>query len=217
MNRGYLILLEGVDNVGKTTQIDLISKFLDDIFVSNIVLKSPDRTSKTGSIIDQVLKGDIQMSPQTKHMLFSTNRWEAQDLIIKTLEAGTCVLMDRYSYSGIAYSCALGLSLKWCKSTEVGMVKPDLIFYFDANGKIYPGDFEIYDIDKFQANVANWYEIILCNEHDKDNINNIHIIDASRPIDNINVDISVLLLNFILSKTNFYNDKITYFDENFIQ
>lgn len=42
------------------------------------------------------------------HLLFSANRWERAKNIIKTLEAGVTVIVDRYCYSGVAFSAAKG-------------------------------------------------------------------------------------------------------------
>ena len=38
--------------------------------------------------------------------MYSANRWELQKEIIETLEAGTSVCIDRYAYSGVAFSAA---------------------------------------------------------------------------------------------------------------
>lgn len=58
-------------------------------------------------------------------------RWEQNDEIIKALEAGETIICDRYAYSGVAFSSAKGLDLEWCKQPDVGLVKPDLVLFFD--------------------------------------------------------------------------------------
>jgi dTMP kinase len=66
------------------------------------------------------------------HLLFSANRWELAKRIKNTLYQGKTVIVDRYSYSGIAYSSAKkGLSLKWCCEMEKGLPRPDLVIYLE--------------------------------------------------------------------------------------
>lgn len=54
----------------------------------------------------KILQNDL--SDEAIHLLFSANRWERANHIIKTLEAGTTLVIDRYCYSGVAYSAAKG-------------------------------------------------------------------------------------------------------------
>ncbi|CAH8837517.1 unnamed protein product [Trichobilharzia szidati] len=60
-------------------------------------------------------------------------RWERQDEISAALKAGISVVVDRYSYSGIANTAAKFHPLseadwQWCRSTESGLLQPDFIF-----------------------------------------------------------------------------------------
>lgn len=45
----------------------------------------------------------------------------------KLLRDGVTLIVDRYSYSGVAFSAAKGLDLEWCKAPETGLLKPDLV------------------------------------------------------------------------------------------
>lgn len=45
----------------------------------------------------------------------------------KMLHNGITLIVDRYSYSGIAFSAAKGLDVEWCKAPEAGLLKPDLV------------------------------------------------------------------------------------------
>jgi dTMP kinase len=47
------------------------------------------------------------------------------------LLSGTHVIVDRYAYSGVAYSTAKGLDFEWCKSSDVGLITPDLVLFLD--------------------------------------------------------------------------------------
>lgn len=49
-----------------------------------------------------------ELSDEAIHLLFSANRWERANNIMKLLEAGTTLIVDRYCYSGVAFSASKG-------------------------------------------------------------------------------------------------------------
>ena len=51
------------------------------------------------------------------------------------LNQGKNVILDRYVYSGVAYSAAKGLDFNWCLTCDIGLPKPDLIFYIEINNE----------------------------------------------------------------------------------
>ncbi|KAI8435674.1 hypothetical protein MSG28_003934 [Choristoneura fumiferana] len=50
-----------------------------------------------------------ELPDEAIHLLFSANRWEKMQELVKKLESGTSVVVDRYCYSGVAFSAAKGL------------------------------------------------------------------------------------------------------------
>ena len=66
----------------------------------------PDRTTNIGTIINSYLGCKKELEDHVVHLLFSANRWELQKEILETLESGTSVCIDRYAYSGVAFSAA---------------------------------------------------------------------------------------------------------------
>ena len=70
-------------------------------------------------MINSYLTGNAQQDDHSIHLLFSANRWEAIQGILKTIEAGTSVVVDRFSFSGAVYSAAKenpNLGLDWGES-----------------------------------------------------------------------------------------------------
>lgn len=126
------IVFEGGDCCGKTTQS---IKLVEALKAKNVAVEFfhfPDRTTLIGRLIDEYLKKKHDMDDHAIHLLFSANRWEAAEKIKHALAAGAVVVVDRYSYSGIAYSVAKnkpGLSLDWCKQPEIGLPEPDLVVF----------------------------------------------------------------------------------------
>lgn len=71
-------------------------------------------------------------------------------------------MVDRYSYSGVAFSAAKGLDLDWCKAPEVGLPAPDLVLYLDISAEVaaarggYGG--ERYEKLEFQKKVEQKFK-----------------------------------------------------------
>lgn len=134
MIRGILIVFEGIDKCGKSTQVKLLNEKLVNCTMDTEVFKFPDRTTSTGKLINEYLTNKIDMEDHVIHLLFSANRWEKEKEIIDKLTAGINIIIDRYAYSGIAYSATkANLNFEWCKYTDIGLPKPDIVFYLKPN------------------------------------------------------------------------------------
>ncbi|KAK0668080.1 thymidylate kinase-domain-containing protein [Cercophora samala] len=134
--RGALVVLEGLDRSGKTTQVKLLEQRFVELGKSVKVMRFPDRTTPIGQMINSYLTSQTTMSDHVIHLLFSANRWEAASLIASLLSQGTTVICDRYYYSGIVYSAAKHnplLPLSWARSPEVGLPRPDLVLFLDLD------------------------------------------------------------------------------------
>jgi len=131
--RGALIVLEGLDRVGKSTLAKKLVEHLERMKKNVSLCRFPDRTTPVGQLIDDCLRtATKRVDNHAMHLLFSANRWELAQKIRNTINQGTTVVVDRYSYSGIAYSSAKqGMSIKWCSETEKGLPRPDLVIYLE--------------------------------------------------------------------------------------
>lgn len=86
--------------------------------------------------------------------------------ITSALQAGSHVIVDRYAFSGVAFSAAkAGLSMEWCKQPDRGLPKPDLVCFLDVSPEEarVRGGFgnEIYENEDFQALVRKNYEVLI--------------------------------------------------------
>ncbi|KAK4153644.1 thymidylate kinase-domain-containing protein [Chaetomidium leptoderma] len=134
--RGALVVLEGLDRSGKTTQVQLLEQRFVELGRRVKVMRFPDRTTPIGQMIDSYLKSQVDMDDHVIHLLFSANRWEAAKTIASLLAAGVTVLCDRYYHSGIVYSAAKQnptLTLSWARAPEVGLPRPDLVLFLDLD------------------------------------------------------------------------------------
>lgn len=107
--RGALIVFEGVDKVGKSTQCQLLVKALQSQNIKAEYIRFPNRTT-IGSIIEKYLQGSRKLDDHVVHLLFSANRWELKDEMINKLKNGISLIIDRYAFSGVAYSAAKTVS-----------------------------------------------------------------------------------------------------------
>lgn len=102
--RGALIVVEGLDRSGKTTQV----KLLEDRFLKAgkkvKTMRFPDRTTPIGQMIDSYLKSQAQMDDHVIHLLFSANRWEAVYVFI--LSFPPFLLFSSLSHARLAIKTA---------------------------------------------------------------------------------------------------------------
>ncbi|KAF2279990.1 thymidylate kinase [Westerdykella ornata] len=136
MTRGKLIVFEGVDRAGKSTQVRLLGEALRREGLDVRVMRFPDRTTPIGRMIGEYLAGQSDQEDHVIHLLFSANRWEAAASIESSLNSGTTVIIDRYYYSGCVYSAAKSnpsLSLTWARHPEEGLPRPDLAIFLDLS------------------------------------------------------------------------------------
>ncbi|KAL3363765.1 hypothetical protein AABB24_012810 [Solanum stoloniferum] len=160
-SRGALIVLEGLDRCGKTSQSGKLYKYLDEQGHSVESWRFPDRNTGVGQMISSYLANKSQLDDHAIHLLFSANRWEKRSLMEEKLKSGTTLIVDRYSYSGVAFSSAKGLDIEWCKAPEIGLLAPDLVVYLDISPEKAAerggyGD-ERYEQLEFQKKVAGSY------------------------------------------------------------
>ncbi|GAV28126.1 hypothetical protein PMKS-001594 [Pichia membranifaciens] len=161
--RGALIAIEGLDRTGKTTQTERLLVKLKELNIKHKLVKFPKRDTQIGNLINTYLtEKSFQLSDQAAHLLFSANRWEIIDEIKKELQGGTVVILDRYVYSGVAYSAAKGLDFQWCLNPDVGLPKPDLTVFLQFKqsenaSRTGFGD-ERYEVAEFQEKVKLLFE-----------------------------------------------------------
>jgi dTMP kinase len=162
VKRGALIVFEGCDRAGKTTQCKKLVERLNQQNRRVKFMNFPNRTTQSGMIINNYLQNKENLTDEGIHLLFSVNRWEVRNEMERELIAGTTIIVDRYSYSGVAYSAAKGLDFEWCKTPEKGLLKPDLVVYLTltAEAMARRGGFgtERYETTEMQRKVGKMFE-----------------------------------------------------------
>ncbi|HLN22059.1 MAG TPA: dTMP kinase [Bacteroidales bacterium] len=142
-----LLVIEGIDGAGKSTQIKLLREFLKGAGYKNEYLHFP-RTDAPyfGELIARFLRGEFgslgDVDPYLVAMLYAGDRKDAASVIDGWLKEKKMVLLDRYTYSNIAYQCAKISNseeqdklMRWIFSLEFShfsIPKPDLNIFLDV-------------------------------------------------------------------------------------
>lgn len=129
---GKLIVLEGTDSVGRSTQITLIKKWLESegYAVSDTGL---NRSLLTQQGLEQAKEGHT-LGKQTLSLFYATDFADRlESLIIPALKAGFYVLSDRYFYSVIARDVVRGVEPDWARKVYGFALVPDLVLYMRAD------------------------------------------------------------------------------------
>ena len=142
-----LVVLEGLDGAGKSTQVKKLRSYLESIFRELEYIHFPRYDAPVyGDLISRFLRGDFgtneTVHPQLVALLFAEDRHGAAPGMKEKLAAGGTVLLDRYVYSNIAYQCAklkdadeAGRLRDWIFNTEYGsfgLPVPDLNIFLDV-------------------------------------------------------------------------------------
>ncbi|ELP92632.1 thymidylate kinase, putative [Entamoeba invadens IP1] len=132
MSRGILVVLEGIDQCGKSSASVSVCQKLNSEGIKSVTQPFPDRSTAVGKLIDDFLHGK-NLPQQAVHLLYSANRWEVAKIIEKNINEGVTVVCDRYAFSGIVYSIANGLDPEWCKIPDSGLPKPDIVCFLELS------------------------------------------------------------------------------------
>lgn len=126
---GRLIVVEGIDGSGKSTQIRLLEKWLR--YNGHHVFLTEWNSSEIVKEITSKGKKKAKLTPTTFSLLHATDfadRYERN--IFPLLRAGYFVLADRYIYTAYARDGTRGCSPDWVRKVYNFAVKPDITFYF---------------------------------------------------------------------------------------
>ena len=142
-----LFVIEGVDGAGKSTQIKLLRDFFSKKGYACEYLHFPRTESPFfGELIARFLRGEFgslnDVDPYLVAMLYAGDRKDASTMINSWLAEGKIVLLDRYTYSNIAYQCAKLKNepekdklMRWILSLEFNhfaIPRPDMNIFLDV-------------------------------------------------------------------------------------
>lgn len=137
-NRGLFIALYGANNLGKSTQIEMLSGFFEEAGIDCVRIKYPRYDSETGRVINQVLRGEnglrIQMDEEQLQWLFGLDRERYQDILWHILNyEKKWVLAEDYMGTGIAWGLTRGVDRELLFHFNENLMPPDVSILLDGN------------------------------------------------------------------------------------
>ena len=134
-----LIVFEGVEGSGKTTQINYVSKFLKKKKIKYIKFREPGGSRNSEKIRRLILNSKTSFNNLTDYYLYLASRSENFEKILKKNYHKKIILIDRFIYSTLAYqSYGMKISKKIVEMNNkyiLKKIKPDLVFLHTVSKK----------------------------------------------------------------------------------
>ena len=204
------ITFEGGDGSGKSTQVNLLKYYLDNLNFETIKTREPGGTPSAEILRDLLTTGEVEKwTPMSEALLMWASRYEHLIQVIEpALNSGKNVICDRfydstYAYQGVAHNLGID-KMEKLKKIIIGDIEPDITFVLDIDPKVglkrsldrsnQENRFESYNIDFHNKIRSAFLEIA------KKNKNRCVVVDASLNEQEINNLIITVIDNLITDK-----------------
>ena len=204
------ITFEGGDGSGKSTQVNLLKDYLDNLNFETIKTREPGGTPSAEILRDLLTTGEVEKwTPMSEALLMWASRYEHLIQVIEpALNSGKNVICDRfydstYAYQGVAHNLGID-NMEKLKKIIIGDIEPDITFVLDIDPKVglkrsldrsnQENRFESYNIDFHNKIRSAFLEIA------KKNKNRCVVVDASLNEQEINNLIITVIDNLITDK-----------------
>ena len=204
------ITFEGGDGSGKSTQVNLLKDYLENLNFETIKTREPGGTPSAEILRDLLTTGEVEKwTPMSEALLMWASRYEHLIQVIEpALNSGKNVICDRfydstYAYQGVAHNLGID-KMEKLKKIIIGDIEPDVTFILDIDPKVglkrsldrsnQENRFESYNIDFHNKIRSAFLEIA------KKNKNRCVVVDASLNEQEINNLIITVIDNLITDK-----------------
>ena len=200
--KGYFISFEGIDGSGKSTQIELLAKFLKNLSFEVVITREPGGSVGGEQIRNLLLQGETdRWSAETEILLFTAARRDhLERIILPALGDGKIVICDRFTDSTRMYQGMRGSNLRnlvELLNEKVIKCEPDLTIIIDINPetalkraksrKTVEERFEDFGVE-LQIKMRQGF-IKLSKEFN----NRIEVVDGQQSVDELTQDICTLV------------------------
>jgi len=132
---GKLIVVEGADGSGRTTEVALLKEWLE-VEGHAVVDTGLRRSDLVSGEIDQAKQGHT-LAATTMALLYAADfADQLENKIVPALSAGSTVLADRYIYTLMARAIVRGASREYARQLYGFALRPDLVIFLDARAEI---------------------------------------------------------------------------------
>ncbi len=189
--KGKFITVEGTEGVGKTTNIQRITEWLDGRGIAYISTREPGGTTLGEKIRDLLLdKDNTGMAASAELLLmFAARAQHLEETIIPALAAGTWVLCDRFTDATYAYQgFGRGLNLEHIEGLEAlvqGDLHPDFTLILDIDPALGMSRVRARgELDRFESEALAFFDRVRAGYRERANTNPSRycLVDASAPL-----------------------------------
>ncbi len=185
--KAKLIIIEGLDKSGKTTQSKLLFDFYNKTYPGQVsLLDFPDYSTRIGKEIKSFLQGEVDYNNEVKHILLSANRWEKKLEIERLREQNKIIILNRYYQSNLVYGLANGMDYDWLVNLDKGLPLEDIVIVLDIDPIISykRGVDNDFILDEFEKN-KNFLEKARKNYNDLAKKFNWNVINSNSDVNSI--------------------------------
>lgn len=132
--RGKFIVVYGANNLGKTTQVNLLANKIIAAYKQVLLVKYPIYTIPSGIKIYKILHDNNRkkINYEKFQALYAKNRRDFQDILINILNSNIHVIAEDYTGTGIAWGMTRGVSFPKLRQINSNLIKPDLAILLDG-------------------------------------------------------------------------------------
>ncbi|MDP3995609.1 MAG: hypothetical protein Q8P78_03275 [bacterium] len=133
---GKLIVLYGINNLGKTTQAKLlVERLRREGFAAEYIKYPIYDLAPTGPMIDEYLRGGNpkQLAVRELQELYTLNRYTYEPELIQKIKSGTIVVAEDYWGTGVSWGTAQGLDKMFLLQLNGALLKEDCAFLFEGD------------------------------------------------------------------------------------
>ncbi len=208
MARGLLVVIEGIDGSGTTTQAELVVEWLAARGHATVLTREPTG-GPVGRLIRQALRRELtneagasmSLDFRTMALLFAADRSDHNRRLIEpSLAAGKLVVSDRYTLSSLLYQSLTAPDgrdwLPWLRQINGTARKPDLTVVLNvpaqaaAERRAQRGEAsELYEVEELQQRLAQGY----ANAHELLSDEPLEHLDGNRSVEVVQADIVAAL------------------------
>ncbi len=206
MSRGRLITLEGSEGVGKSTNLDVVCKFLEEKRIRFTVTREPGGTEIAERIRELLLSETNEIMDGLTELLlmFAARNQHLTRKILPELDQGLWVVSDRFTDSSYAYQ-AFGRSIAIEKVDTLRRLvqdgfNPDLTLLLDVEPDVSRGRISDRELDRIEKENLEFYQRVRAGYLDlAEKLERIKLIDASKNIESVGSEIRRHMSEFISS------------------
>jgi dTMP kinase len=196
MNKGKFITLEGVEGVGKSTNVEVISEFVSSGGYDVLVTREPGGTT-LGERVREILldKNEYRMTPMAELLLmFAARAQHVEEVIKPALALGTWVVSDRFTDSSYAYQGGgrqMGsAAVANLEHQVLGGFRPDLVIILDLDVRAgLERASKVSEADRFESEERAFFERVRASFVLRSSEPGYHLVDAARPLIDVRAEI----------------------------